>query len=106
MAVVLVFFVVLGCVSVVRAYAKQRQAVNNRNNSIHELRDLEQKEADLSLKIDNLSTNRGMEAEVRNRYRVTKPGEQLVIVVDNNDSGETVPQGPSFWQKVRQFVGL
>lgn len=104
-AVILVLLVVWGGVAVVRAYLKQREAVSNRNDSVRELRDAEQKQQELSTKIENLSTDRGMETEVRNRYRVAKPGEQLVIVVDNKGQGEEVPRD-SFWRKLRLFIGL
>jgi cell division protein FtsB len=105
-AVVLVLFVIWGGVAVIRAYAKQREAVVNRNTSIRELKEVKEKQAELSANIENLSTERGLEAEVRNRYRVAKPGEQLVIVVDNKEGSEDVTKKPSFWEKLRQFVGL
>jgi cell division protein FtsB len=105
-AVALVIFVVWGMVSVVRAYLKQREAVTLRNESRQELAGLEQKQQELDKKITNLSTDQGMEAEVRERYRVVKPGEQLVIVVDNKDSVPTKSQSEGFWQKLRAFVGL
>ncbi len=105
-AVILVLFVIWGGIAVIRAYAKQREAVVNRNTSKRELKEVQQKQVELSANIENLSTERGLEAEVRNRYRVAKPGEQLVIVVDNKEGGNTVAEKPSFWERLRQFVGL
>lgn len=105
-AVVLVLFVIWGGVAVIRAYAKQREAVVNRNASKRELKEVQQKQVELSANIENLSTDRGLEAEVRNRYRVAKPGEQLVIVVDNKDGDTAVAKKPSFLERLRQFVGL
>ena len=105
-ACLLILFVVWGIVSVTRAYMKQREAVSLRDESQKELGGLEQKQQELTTKIDDLSTSQGMEAEVRQRYRVVKPGEQLVIVVDNKDGAAAQAQKPSFWQKLRTFIGL
>lgn len=106
MAIVLVVLVIWGIVSVVRAGLKQREAIKLRDESRRELAGLEQKQIDLNQKIEGLSTDQGLEAEVRQRYRVVKPGEQLVIVVDNKDGAGNQTTKPSFWQKLRLFVGL
>ena len=105
-ALFLVVFVVWGLVSVCRAYLKQHEAVALRDESRMELEELEQKQNSLSEKINDLSTDAGMEAEVRERYRVVKPGEQLVIVVDNEDNAQESVQKPSFWSRLRMFVGF
>jgi hypothetical protein len=61
-----------------------------------------------------------MEAEVRNRFRVVRPGESLVIVVDNASGTEAAQNAaiqnkshtdselpkPSFFDKMRYFIGL
>lgn len=109
LAVFLVLAFVWGCVVVVRIYAKYREAAELRDESQAQLKELESKQADLTSQIDSLSTDRGLEAEVRNRYRVVKPGEQLVIVVASDTSSTatgTAPAGESLWQKFRQFVGF
>lgn len=106
MAIILVILVVWGIVSVVRAGLKQREAVKLRDESRKELGSLEQKQVDLNQKIEGLSTEQGLEAEVRQRYRVVKPGEQLVIVVDNKDGATNQATKASFWQRLRLFVGL
>lgn len=105
-ALLLVIFVVWGLVSVCRAYLKQHEAIALRDESRHQLEELEQKQGILSEKINDLSTDAGMEAEVRGRYRVVKPGEQLVIVVDNQGSIQEGGEKRSFWTKLRMFVGF
>jgi cell division protein FtsB len=105
LAIVLIIFAVWGIVAVVRAYLKQHEAVSLRDEAVHEEESLEQKQKDLSGQIDNLSTPNGLEAEVRERYRVVKPGEQLVIVVDN-DNAIPNQKAETFWQRIRQFVGF
>jgi cell division protein FtsB len=105
-AILLLFMVVWGIVAVIRAYTKQREAIALRDGYVRELDQMKQKETELSAKIDSLSEVRGMEAEVRERYRVVKPGEQLVVIVDNKEGADTSVDQKTFWQKLRQFVGL
>lgn len=104
-AILLVICVGWGMVAIVRTGIKQREALRLRNEARAELAELEQVQQDLEKNIQNLSTEEGIEAEIRQRYRVVKPGEQLVILVDN---GDQVQQDTkiSFWQKIRAFVGL
>jgi cell division protein FtsB len=106
LAVVLVLFIIWGLISVTRAGLKQREAIQLRNDSQKQLVELEQKQVVLDHKIEDLSTEKGLEAEVRQRYRVVKPGEHLVIVVDNEDTSQAPGQKSGFWAKLRMFVGL
>lgn len=105
-AVALVAFIALSGLSVVRAYMKQREAVTMRDEYVRELSQMKDKESDLTRQIDTLSTERGLEAEIRERYRVVKPGEQLVIVVDNGSGAAgSSQQKLTFLQKIRNMLG-
>ena len=108
LAVFLVLVLIWLCFVVFRVSLKYREAATLRNQYRNELTELQKKETDLNSKITNLSTERGLEAEVRNRYRVVRPGEQLVIVVDNTSAttAETIDEKPSFWEKFLKFVGF
>lgn len=107
LAVFLVLALFWGMFVVYRMYVKNREAVALRNQFQSELDALNQKQAELSGKITNLSTDRGLEAEVRNRYRVIRPGEQLVIVVDDAAKNpENQPVKPSFWTRIKEFLGF
>jgi cell division protein FtsB len=106
-AVVLLIIMIWGGITAVSAFEKDREAKKLRDQYARDLAQLESKHAELDQKINTLSTVRGMESEVRNRYRVVKPGEQLVVVVDNrDDSLEKKLQAETFWGKVRNFVGF
>ncbi|NDF13492.1 MAG: septum formation initiator family protein [Proteobacteria bacterium] len=83
LAVFLVILILWGSFVVYKIHAKHREAVLLRDQYRNELVELQKKEVELDAKIKDLSTDRGMEAEVRNRYRMVRPGEQLVIVVDD-----------------------
>lgn len=107
LAVFLVVVLCWGLFVVYRMYIKNRESVALRNQFQNELDALNQKQDELSGKIKNLSTDRGLEAEVRNRYRVIRPGEQLVIVVDNDSKNpQNASEKPSFWVRMREFLGF
>lgn len=106
LAVVLLVLVVWTGIATFSAFQKQHEAIELRDEAVREKTDLMAKQNDLNQKIQNLSTDEGMEAEVRERYRVVKPGEQLVIVVDNKDPNASPTTPPTFWQKVKEFVGF
>lgn len=107
LAIFLVILLAWGSFVVYRMFTKYREAVGLRNQFQSELDALHQKQGELSEKITNLSTDRGLEAEVRNRYRVIRPGEQLVIVVDDaSKTVQNVAPEPSFWARVKLFLGF
>ena len=95
-----------GLFSVVRAYIKKQESVVLKKQYEQELVEIKKQQEDLTVKIENLSTKRGIESEIRDRYRVAKEGEQLVIVVDNEDSVVSVPKKTPWFQKIRYFIGL
>ena len=104
-AIVLIIAIAFGVVSVIKIYSKEKEAVRLRNDYQRQVDEANAKQTDLGTKISNLSTPRGQEEEVREKYRVVKPGEQLVIVVDN---GTPVPPPPPipWWRKIFDFVGF
>lgn len=105
-SVILVLLIVWAAFAVVGAYRKDRDATMMRDQSARELDDLNAKKIELGNHIQNLSTERGIEAEIRNRYRVERPGENLVIVVDNGepDKGHR-SETDSFWTRLRAYIG-
>lgn len=105
-AIILLCMIAWGIVAALGAFRKNMEAKDLRNQYSRDLAQLESKRIELNEKIDTLSTVRGIESEVRNRYRVVKPGEQMVIVVDNRDPALNKGNKLSFWNKVRDFVGF
>ncbi len=105
-SVVLILCIIWGAYSTLKAYFKDHEAVELRDQESRQLVDLNEKQAQLTSQINNFSSQRGVEAEVRNRYRVERPGENLVIVVDNSDTTQVPPPPkPTLWQKIRAYIG-
>ena len=53
----------------------------------------------LSSEIERLKTKDGIEEEIRNKFNVVKPGEHLVVIVDDasTSKNETTKQNTGWW---------
>jgi cell division protein FtsB len=81
--ILLIISILLG-ISVFKIYRKHAHARSIRNDYRDELVQVKQHEIDLQKNIDALSTERGKEEEIRDRYRVVKQGEQMILIIDND----------------------
>ena len=83
-------------------YKKERDTRLRRIEQRGVLDELEGREESLREEIERLSTERGIEEEVRSKFEVGKEGEKVIIIVDNPE-GEDVDKRDTkktFWQKV------
>ncbi len=81
--VVLLIMCIVFTISVVKIYLKYTHAKSIKNDYRDELVQIKQHELDLQKNINALSTERGKEEEIRDRYRVVKQGEQMILIVDD-----------------------
>jgi len=51
-----------------------------------ELEKLQARQSDLTEKVAYLSTDNGIESEIRTRYRAVKPGESVAVIVDDSQT--------------------
>ncbi|HBM45587.1 MAG: hypothetical protein UT05_C0005G0017 [Parcubacteria group bacterium GW2011_GWF2_38_76] len=94
--------------SVWGVYKKDSMARINMKEAEITLANLEKKKVGLEKEIAKLNTERGIEEELRRRFQVVKPGEQVLVVVDKAEGNIPVikaKEGPmsSMWNKL---VGL
>lgn len=93
--VVLIVICTLLVISVVKISKKYIHAKSIRDDYQAELTQVQAHEAELRKNIDALSTDRGKETEIRDRYRVVKHGEQMILIVDNDKKvAEIPPESP------------
>lgn len=102
---VLLIFFCITAFSVFKMFKKYTHAKTIRDDFQLELSETQKHQADLQKNIDALSTDRGKEAEIRDRYRVVKDGEQMILIVDNQEKPSVTkaispPQPINFWQKI------
>lgn len=82
-------------------YGKFAKANDARISAERELETLEDQYARVNVAVERLSSSRGIEAEVRERYGVARPGEGEIRVVRETDAGEVFPSQPdSFFGRI------
>lgn len=106
--VVLLIICTILIISVVKISKKYIHAKSVRNDYQTELNQVRAHEVELKKSIDALSTDRGKEAEIRDRYRVVKHGEQMILIVDNDkkESNDPIPvnEPNGFWGKLKNLI--
>jgi|SRR3989344_8688089 len=94
LAIVLVFF----AWGVVRFLIKMRETGRNREIAELKIAELEKTRQKLSVDIENLKTEKGMEESIREKFGLAKEGEGLIVVVDdkNDPNAQTKEEGNWF----------
>jgi len=72
--------------SVFERFTVEREMSMRRIEAERELKELRLRAAALESQVDYLEDDRGMEAEIRSRFDVVKEGEQVVIILDDENS--------------------
>ena len=60
---------------------------------------------DLEKQLENLSTERGIEEELRTKFHVAKPGEKTVVIVDSKVQKEEEKNEGGLWGSIKSFFG-
>ncbi len=84
--------IILFMISVVyQRYTIEQEMVDRRVEAEAKLKMLEDRRAELEKKVEYLSNERGIEAEMRRNFDVARPGEQVVIILDDEKKPEIEP---------------
>ena len=91
----------------VKVYLRSRKAAGINEMVKQEMANLENKKNGMKALIDRLETETGAEEEIRNKFPVKKPGENMIVIVDEetkigDNPGENNPT--SILLKVWQFI--
>ncbi len=107
-ALVLLLFVIL--IFAVRSawgmYQRFANASEGHEAATRELEALKEREGEVKASVANLSSERGVEAEIRERYGVGKPGEGKIEIVRDPDSDTANGAGQSGNIFIRIFRSL
>ncbi len=93
-------------------YQKSDEAITKRDKAVEELRVLEVRQKELDEDISRLSSPRGQEEEIRDRFMVAKEGEKVMIVATpEKKTMHTVTvdeeeQPTSFVDKMKSAIGV
>lgn len=86
------------------AYSNMQETFEKRASAEDELAELLVRESELQTEIDRLTTEQGIEAEIRRKFEVGRAGEQLIVIVGEPEEvivEEEVVLPPS---KLRSFL--
>jgi len=89
---------------VVGIYHKEEVARGTVDETRSQLAALDARKASLSSMVNDLDTDRGQEASLRETFGVAKPGEDVIVVVPQKELPP--PPKPTFWQKLRDALGI
>lgn len=88
-------------------YKKQRLSKENLSQTAAVYAGLRSRGENLELEIKKLKTESGQEEEIRERYGLVKPGEEVIVIV-GDDIGQketdSSSDGLNFWQKILNWL--
>ena len=85
-------------------YQKQRVSEDMKNVSLTNVEELRLRNNELQSKIDRLETTPGVEEEIRLKFNVVKERENMVVIVENEDSkASTTSPKVGFWNKIKKL---
>lgn len=107
-AAIVIYFIAIVYLAflVVRIAGKSREAGENRRIAEAELAELAARRESLAADIERLETDDGLEEAIREKFRVVKEGEGIVVIIDEpEDDAGTKKEGGGFWKFVKGIFG-
>jgi cell division protein FtsB len=101
----LVIFIFFMAKQVYEIYLKNKISRESLSIATKNYEALKTREKMLSLEIERLKTEAGIEEEIRNKYNVARPGEEVVVIVDKEKESSSTKENKTegFWQKFLNF---
>jgi cell division protein FtsB len=102
---ILLILVVFLTNAVWKVYRKQIVANDNLVKTAASLESLRTRETILISEIEKLKTKEGVEDEIREKFSLIKPGEEMIVIIndDEDQTDRTIFSGDSLWQKIINF---
>ena len=108
--VVVVIFVIIASYTLYSTwslYLKLAQSRQDLEKSQKQLLALASKNNQLDSQINELQTDQGVEKEIRSKFGIAKPGENMAVIVSDGETSTTSDSNnESFFQKFLHFLGL
>jgi len=84
---------------------KERETTKNKASELNRIEELRKRESILSADIEKLNTTEGIEASVREKFQVVKPGEKEVLIIDEQSKKTDLeaPVDHSFWGFIKRM---
>jgi cell division protein FtsB len=83
-------------------FVKNKDTRENLAETESKLEDLRGREANLKAEIDALNTERGVDREIRSKFRVAKEGEGMIMLIDSPKSSATTSpsEEKGLWSRI------
>lgn len=105
-AALLLFLTVVISGSVYDLYNKKKQVVKLKEVAETELANIKSKDENITKQIEILSTSRGKEEILRQKYNIKRQGESLIVVTDKEPEHEGIPVvEKTFLEEFKGFWG-
>ncbi|HZS42726.1 MAG TPA: septum formation initiator family protein [Candidatus Paceibacterota bacterium] len=76
-----------------KVFQKERESAANLWRVNNQLSELQARNTALSDDVAALQTDQGIESEIRSKYQVAKSGEQVIVIVDKDNTASSTPPG-------------
>ena len=93
--IILTIILVLFAWKVIGLTGKLQETYKNKKIEQEKIADLEARKAKRMSDIEKLSTDKGKEEVIREKFGVVKEGEQVIVVVDDKNQNTTSPKNES-----------
>jgi cell division protein FtsB len=80
--------------SIIELAGKLQNTIENKKIAENKVKELQKEKEGLLYDIANLNTDKGVEESIRERFGLAKDGEEMIIIVDDKNSTETVNNKP------------
>jgi cell division protein FtsB len=97
--IIFIIVAILLTKSVLGLYSKAQLSVEARETSEKELGSIMERKAFVEAEISKLKTAPGMEEEIRRKFSVARPGEEVVVIIEGTKEAP-VPVDESFFQSI------
>lgn len=98
--IVVLFITASSFISMIGKYSSSRRVLMQKKQ---EYTELEIKKAQSLALYNSFETQEGRELYIREKYRVVKPGEELIILSELETDNSTLPQKRTLWQKIKDI---
>ena len=89
-------------------FQKEIETNKNKVAELNKINDLRKRENSLQSEINKLNTTQGVEESIRDKFQVVKPGENMVVIVNDPENHTTTPPTSTshgFWDYIKKFFG-
>ncbi len=110
-SVLVVLFIILLLLlrAVWGVYTKQQISANYLGREEREYNKMISRQKELAAAVEFLKTDKGVESEIRTKFRAVKDGEAVAVIIDEDAPTSTPIQAtstPSFWKRIVGFFGF